>query len=176
MAISRRTFVKFGAGGALLLALGGVGLSLRSTVMREARVPLQVLSESEFSILAALADRVAPSNRPFPSAYALHVPEKVDALLATLDPGTVDELKQALALLENAAAGLLLDGRTTTFTGAKPEAQDDIMRAWQTSRIQVRRVAMRALVGICAATYWSSPEIHAHVGYPGPPAFAGAPT
>lgn len=168
MRLTRRQVIRFGIGGAALLALGGVGLSLQRTVSRTPRAALQSLSEREFSILAAVADRIAPGGGAFPSAWDARVPEKLDALFATMHPGAVDELKQALALLENAAAGLLLDGRTSTFTGSSPSQQDEILEGWRTSALQVRRTGFKALNGLVGATYWSSSDVFSAVGYPGP--------
>jgi len=54
MAISRRTILKYGLGGAVVLALGGIGLALRDTVRRQAKQPLKVLNEREYSILWAV--------------------------------------------------------------------------------------------------------------------------
>lgn len=169
MKLTRRAVLKFGLGGAVLLAVGGVGLALRGTVLRQPRTALRVLDEREFSILAAVADRIAPGQDGFPSAWSLQVPEKVDALLFTMHPGAGEEMKAALGLLENAAAGLLLEGRTRTFTGSSAEQQDAILASWRDGSIMVKRTAFKALNGLCAATYWSSPEIYEHVGYPGPP-------
>lgn len=174
MGLTRRQLLKYGAGGAALLALGGIGLSLQRTITRTPRAELAALSEREFSILAAVADRIAPGGDGFPSAWDAHVPEKLDALFATMHPGAVDELKQALALLENAAAGLLLDGRTSTFTGSSGDEQDDILQAWRTSNLQVRRTAFKALNGLIGATYWSSSDVFAAIGYPGPLALNAA--
>ena len=173
MKIQRRTVLKVGLGGAVVLALGGIGLSLRSTVMREPREELRVLDAKQFSILAAIADRIAPRNRPFPSAFDVYVPEKVDALLHAMHPADAAEVQQALNLMENAAAGLLLEGRTSTFTASDEDAQDEILNSWKTSNMQAKRMAFKALNALCSSAYYSSPEVYEAVGYPGPPDFRG---
>ncbi|WP_373047834.1 gluconate 2-dehydrogenase subunit 3 family protein [Vulgatibacter sp.] len=171
MPISRRTILRYGLGGALLLAAGGTGLALQGSALRAPGRQLQVLDPRTYSILAAVADRIVPAGNGFPAATALAVPEKIDALLASGDPGVADEVKQVLLLLENALAGLVFDGRTRPFTKLSPPEQDEALRSWQHSGLSIRRTAFAALHGLCAAAYYASPEIHTLVGYPGPPDF-----
>ncbi len=167
--MSRRTLFKVGLGGTALLAVGGLGLSLQASRLREPRSPLRVLSPLEFSILAALADRLAPRVAPVPSAWEVQVAEKVDLHLSTLHPGDAADFCKALALLESPLAGALLDGRLRPFTACSAEAQDATLHGWRTSSLGVRRQAFRAMSGLCHAAYFGSPETYAAVGYPGPP-------
>lgn len=171
MAITRRTLLKIGAATATGVVAAGGFLLLRPTILRTPRTALRVLSEKEFSVLAAVADRICPANPPFPSAWSMQVPEKIDALLATGHPATASEVKQALQLLESAAAGMVMGGRTTTFTGSSAAEQDAILAEWRSSSLQVRRIAYKALNGLVSATYWATPDrdFMGLVGYPGPP-------
>lgn len=166
---TRRNVLKFGIAGAALLALGGVGLGLRGTVRHAPKAPLLVFDEVEFSVLWAVAERVCPANGAFPAASTVGVAEKIDALMASLDPGTQAETKAVLRLVENALPGLLLDGRFTTFTGSSPAAQDAVLEGMRTSRLHLRRTMFKALGGLVGATYYAQPEVWGAVGYPGPP-------
>jgi hypothetical protein len=170
---TRRRLLRYGLGGALLLAGGGIGLSLQRTQLRAAAGPLQVLDAREFSILAAVADRLVPRAGEFPAASEIGVPEKVDALLARMDPGQVGEVRLLLRLLENATLGLVLDGRVRPFTRCSAAVQDRVLANWRDGAIQVRRVGYKALNGLCQSAYWASPEIYPLVGYPGPRDFRG---
>jgi hypothetical protein len=167
--MNRRRFLQVGLLGAGALALGGVGLGLRPSTLRAPARPLQALDPVTFSVIAAVADRVVPGGGAWPTASQVQVAEKIDALLATCEPGMVAEVRQALQLLENALAGLLLDGRTTTFTGSGPEAQDAILEAWRTSGLLVQRTVYKAVRGLCASAYFASPEVWPAMGYGGPP-------
>jgi hypothetical protein len=166
---TRRNVLKFGLAGAALLALGGIGLGLRGTVRHAPATALLALDEVEFAVLWAIAERVCPANGAFPAASSLQVAEKIDALMATLDPATVGETKLVLRLVENALPGLLLDGRFTTFTGSSPDVQDRVLEAMRTSRLPVRRTMFKALAGLVGATYYAQPEVWGAVAYPGPP-------
>jgi hypothetical protein len=169
MAITRRTILKYGLGGATLLAAGGIGLGLQPTVLRAPSKPLKALDETEYSILAAVADRVCPHQDGQPTATDLDIAGQVDHLLSTLDPGTSTELRSVLRLLENAVPGILFDGRISTFTASSAETQDATLRSWQHSRILLRRSAYKAIRNLCAASYYSDPRTYPFAGYPGPP-------
>lgn len=148
---------------------GGIALLVQETVARSPRRALRSLSPEQFSVLAAVAGRIAPASDPFPSAWEVEVPEKIDELLSRTHPANAEEVGQGLMLLESAAAGMLLEGRTSTFTASAPEEQDEILAAWRASSIAVRRKVFKALNGLCNAAYYASPEVYPAMGYPGPP-------
>lgn len=151
--------------------MGGLGLGVRGTQVRAPRRPLKILDLTQYSVLAAAADRLAPTGPGWPTAGDLEVAEKIDDLLARGDPATAAELTQVLALLENALVGFVLGGRITTFTGSAPEVQDAVLDGWRRSRVSVLRTAFKALNGLVGASYFGDPRTYALVGYPGPPDF-----
>ena len=170
--MNRRTVLKFGLSGAALMAVSGVGLGLRKGVLRAPAAPLQVLGPMEYSVLAAVADRMLPAGDGFPSAANLQVAEAVDTLLARSEPQVGVELQQLLGLLENALVGLLFAGPATPFTALSTTQQDAVLQAWKDSRLTVRRMGFRVLRSLCLSTYFSNPATYALVGYPGPPDFS----
>ena len=88
--------------------IGGVGLAVRPSRMKEARRALAVLSPKQFSTLAAVADTLCPGGDGFPSAWEVLVPEKVDALLAAKAPADADEFALVLDLVESALVNACL--------------------------------------------------------------------
>lgn len=166
--LHRRTVLQAGLVGAAAIAVGGVGSSLLSPPGPEPATPLRALTPAEFHTVAAVADRMFESDT-LPSARDLRIAEGVDALLATLHPGAVADLKQVLALLDSAIVGVVLEGRSAPFARCAPELQRQVLRGWATSRIPTLRTAYRALHGMCLGVAWSDPRLHAAAGYPGPP-------
>ena len=161
---TRRGFLTSGVLLAATVATGVV-FGLRAPYGPAPRAPLQVLSFRSFRVLAAVADRVCPGGPDLPSAWELEVPEKVDLVLSRLHPGNGTDVHRALLLLDSAVAGLMLDGRPVWFTRARPSVQDEILEAWHTSGLEVRRSAYRAITGLVSAAYWSDPRTYAHSGY-----------
>ena len=83
--MKRRSLLKLGLGGGAILALGGVGLSLRGPT-RSRPVPehLRVLSERQYLTLAAVAHRVCPPREGAPTADEVQVATKLDQLFAAV--------------------------------------------------------------------------------------------
>lgn len=166
----RSLLVKGMLGGALLLVGGAGALSFRRT--RLLPLPsrgLRVLSLEEYSVLAAVADRLLPSRRPFPSPGQLDVAWAADQILSRVDPTALKETKELLGLFENALAGFVLGGRTAPFTRLPPEEQDRVLVEWQTSRVALRRTGFQALKALVHSAYFGQEATRAAVGYPGPP-------
>jgi len=180
---TRRGLLKKTLGGAALLAAAGaVPVALRKTRLREPRGPLRFFSPDEYSVFAAVADRVlahgeadvppelATVRRPAaPSAEDLDVAGKADAFLAPIDEASAKDLKRLLALFDNALFSAVTGGPPRPFTRMTADEQDAHLRRWATSRLAVRRTGFQALKRLASAIYYSSPLTYASVGYPGPP-------
>jgi hypothetical protein len=180
---TRRGLLKKTLGGAVLLAAAGaVPLALRKTKLRELNGrTLQFFTPAEYAIWAAVADRIlaiAPPGqeasapealRAAPSAAQIDVAGKADAFLAPLPPSDAKELKQLLALFDNALFSFVTFGPPTPFTQQTPAQQDAHLSAWRSSRIAVRRTGYQVMKRLCAAIYFGSPETWASANYKGPP-------
>ncbi|HEY6050849.1 MAG TPA: hypothetical protein VIZ58_06340 [Thermoanaerobaculia bacterium] len=186
MQTRRRLFKKTLGGAALLAAAGAVPIALRPTKLRSPFRPLRFFTPAEYSVFAAVADRilaieptdatavrpsaVQPSPRaPPPSPAEVDVAGKADAFLAPLDAASASDLKQLLALLDNALFSLLGGGPARPFTGMSAAEQDRHLLAWSRSRLAVKRTGFQALKRLAGAIYFGSPATWASVGYAGPP-------
>jgi hypothetical protein len=170
----RRRLLKRGLlGGALLLVGGAVPIALRSTLVGgKPKGTLKLFTAEEHAVMAAVAARIAPGDGApptWPSAEALDCAGKIDALMATVHPEVGAELRQLLHLFENGLFGLALTATPTPFTRCTPAQQDARIQAWRRSRLALLRSGYQALKRLTHATYYSSPEVYALVGYPGPP-------
>jgi hypothetical protein len=153
-------------GGAVPIFLGSTRRS------REPRRPLQILSNDEFAIFAAAAARLcppAPDTPGWPSTATLECAEKVDGIMAGLHPRVAAEFRKLLHVFENTATGLFSIGSASTFTASSAADQDRRLNAWRRSRLAAFRSGYQAMKRLSHATYYSSTEIYALVGYPGPP-------
>jgi len=168
---TRRSVLKKGLLGGALLALGGAGLLATRGTRRVPlpKEPLTVLSADEFAVVHAIAERVLAPRPGAPTVDQLNVGYTVDVILSRAGEDVRKELKQLLGLFENGLAGFLFGGRTKPFTQLAPEAQDDVLREWRDSRLELRRTGYQALRTLVGAAYYSSKDSYAAVGYPGPP-------
>jgi len=165
--MNRRTFIRRGLWGGLLLAVGGaVGLGAWPSARKYApRNQLRALDARQFTVLAAVASRTVTA----PGADPIVIAERVDAQMALAPPEARRDFGRLLLLFENALAGLLFDGRARPFTRLSPDAQDRVLAAWRDSRLAVRRTGYGALRKLTQAAWWAAPEAWPDTGYPGPP-------
>lgn len=195
---SRRGLLKKTLGGAALLAAAGaVPVALRKTRLRELAPGRTLLffTAAEYSIWAAVADRVLAREVTFvtqehsdgpplpaavlveqaekraapPTPAQLDVAGKADAFLAPLDQASARDLKQLLALFDSALFSALTGGPPRPFTQLQPHEQDAQLKAWELSRLAIRRTGYQAMKRLCCAIYYGSPEVYSSIGYPGPP-------
>jgi hypothetical protein len=149
-----------------------VPLALRKTRLREPQPGRKLLffTPAEYSIWAAVADRVlAGGSVPSPTPEQVDVTGKVDAFLAPLPENDRKDLKQLLALFDNALFSFVTGGPPRPFTQMDAAEQDQHLRSWQNSRLAIRRTGFQAMKRLSCAIYFGSPDTYASVGYPGPP-------
>jgi hypothetical protein len=162
---TRRGLLKKTIGGAILLAgAGAVPLAMRKTKLFGVPAGLQFFSPAEYSIWTAVALRVL-DHPPVP----IDVAKKADAFLAQLSGNDAKDMKQLLALFDNALFSLLGGGPAKPFTQMDPQQQDEQLKSWQHSRLAIKRTGFQAMKRLCCAIYYGSPETYSTVGYPGPP-------
>lgn len=171
--LDRRRFLQRGLiGGGLLVCAGALPFAFRSTLRRQPRGPLRLLSAEEYAVLAAAAARLVPGDGAgprWPTAEAVDCAGKIDALLAQVHPDMGSDFRRLLRLFESGVVGALVAGSPRPFTRASAAEQDARLEAWRRSRFALLRSGYQAVKRLAQATYYASPEIYALVGYPGPP-------
>ena len=165
----RRSFLKRGLFGGLLLAVGGGGwLFTRRSAQVALPAGLQVLNAREYTVMWALVQRFVPARAGFPAADSLDTTLNCDGIFARLEVVTQNELKQLLMLFENALPNFLFGGRTAPFTQLSPTEQDLVLAEWRSSRLIVRRTGYKALRAIALSAYYGNPAVWPALKYPGP--------
>ena len=163
---SRRSFLKKGIVGGVVLAFGGGLAFCPSAHVATPTQALLVLAPSSFQVLVAVAQRVVTPE----GADHVAIAHGVDALLTRLPVETRADINKLLGLLENALPGLFLDARLRPFTRLSPEARDGVLDSWRTSRIALRRGGYQALRKMCLGTHyaqessWGPVDYHPPVG------------
>lgn len=165
--MNRRTFIRRGLVGGLLLAVGGaVGLGVWPPERRaQPRRPLRALDPRQFAVLAAIAARTVQA----PTADPVEIAHRVDVQMSLACPEVRADFGKLLLLFDNALAGLLLDGRARPFTHLPPAAQDDALARWRDSHLVVRRSGYAILRKLTQGAHYAAPAAWPDTGYPGPP-------
>ena len=176
--LERRRFLKRGLlGGAALVLVGNLPFLLRTPAVRfEPRGKLRLLPREEHAILAAAAARLCPgphAGPDWPTADAVDCAGKIDALMAQVHPDVGKDFRRLLRLVESSYLGTFLAGSPRPFTRADGDEQDRRLEAWRRSRSALLRSGYQALKRLAHATYYSSPEVYALIGYPGAPMVPG---
>jgi Gluconate 2-dehydrogenase subunit 3 len=164
--ISRRRFLRTSIFGVAALGLAGVvgrhlgGYAVDDGVARR----LKVLSPKEYTILAAIARRVLAGG---PSPDELEAALHADAYLANVPEPLTADVRSLLQLFEHA--------HLTRFTRLSPEAQDEVLRAWQSSGLALKRQGFQALRTLCFMGYYRDARTWPMLGYTGPMKTAAKP-
>ena len=164
--MKRRSFLKRGIFGGVLLVVGGgalVAVIPGDTSVKPSGM-LYSISERAFPVLAAVAARVLAGTTAKPVDIAM----SVDTALRWASPEARKDLTSALLLLENALGGLLLRGKATPFTELDEAAQDAALYAWRDSKLVLLRGAYHALRKLCLAAHYATPAGWPDTGYGGP--------
>ena len=74
----------------------------------------------------------------------------------------------ALHFFDHPVTGMLLSGRPRRFSTLPPAEQDAFLHEWEHSSLALRRTVFQALRRLILATYYTLPEAHRAIAYPGP--------
>lgn len=167
--VSRRRFLRRTLLGGALLALGGTVLRHLSgySLDGETRARLTALSPKQYLVARAIFRRLlAPDERGAPDPDSVGVTLTVDAYLARLPDELASDVRSLIELVEHSPA--LFDGKLSRFTHLGDDGQDEILRGWAASRIELRRRGFVALKSLAMLGYYGDPRAYALCDYRGP--------
>lgn len=165
---NRRTFLKAGVLGALVLAAGGA-------VYRKLQGP-PALAPYRFdggarTVLAAIVPAVIgpmlPTEAAARSAMIARTVDGVQGAVATLPLSTQKEIQDLFGLLWLAPARRLLAG-IPAWEEASTEQVAGFLQDWRMHRFGMLRGAYAALHDLVLGAWYAQPDAWAAIGYPGP--------
>jgi choline dehydrogenase-like flavoprotein len=121
-------------------------------------------TEGQRETLNALCRRMLPHL----GSAAIDLADEVEGRLAGGDPLVRKRSGTALTAFDNPAVGLLVSGKPRRFTRLRAAEQDEVLTAWEGSRIGARRTVFQALRRLILSTYYSHPQSYPDIGYRGP--------
>jgi hypothetical protein len=166
--LSRRTFLKFGLAGGLLLAAAGAARSGRRYVPASGAEPLAVLAAGDRVVLAAIVP-VLLEGAGAVEGNLDAVVGSVDRAVTGLPPHLQAEVKQLLALLGSWPGRRLLAGVRAPWSEANRAEIAAFLERWRFSGWRLQQQAYQALHELVFAAWYARPDTWPAIGYPGPP-------
>lgn len=168
METSRRSFLKAGALGALLLAAGGGIYRYTHPAAPHAFVLDGAARTALDAIVPALLAGALPAQ-PGARAQALRATvERVHQTILGLPLATQKEVQDLFGLLALAPARRLLAGVRHDWASAPPDEVSAFLQDWRVHRLGLLRSAYQALHDLVLGSWYSDPDHWAAIGYPGP--------
>jgi len=168
METSRRSFLKAGALGALVLAAGG-GIyratqpptSQRFVLDGEARAALG-------AIVPAILAGALPADVAQRKAAIAATVDGVHAAISNLPLAVQKEVQDLFGLLALAPARRLLTGVSGGWTHAGESEVAAFLQDWRLHRFALLRTAYGALHDLALGAWYAQPASWSAIGYPGP--------
>lgn len=161
---TRRGFLRLAGSGAAFGALAQLPLA---PALASPGAGPRFFDPYETEILTQVMERVVPSGvEGAPRVRDTAAVAGVDALCRQLDPSLAGPLPLALRLFE--WGPLFFDLSFTRFTRMSDAEKDASLRAWMTSRLELRRLAFLGVRNLCFFGYYSQDETWPSIGYRGP--------
>lgn len=172
--MQRRTLLKYGFGGLVVVGLGGAGAALWRPGVSNGR-----LSKPGREIFTALALAILDGCLPVAvseraTSLRLHL-ERLDAAVAAFPRIVQAELSRLLAVLHTSAGRYGLARLGVRWRDASVAEVQRSLEGMRTSRSELRQQAYHALRDLTNAAYFADAAGWSCLGYPGPRAI-GLPT
>jgi hypothetical protein len=162
MALTRRVFLKETLFGTVLLA---AARPARLLAAASGEIPaLTFFTEEEHAIVAAAAQRLVGAMVE-PGSPPIDVPLRADRFLAAEEPEVQEQLHLLLAIFNSQFAALVFSLKFSSFLEMSPQAQDDYLEGWMTSRLAFRRTGFQGLKRLCMSMYYTHPASFDAIGY-----------
>jgi hypothetical protein len=177
MRVSRREFLKVGAGAAMTLA---VTHALNRPLFAQpvgggsaGSLDLKHFANRDAELIAALAPAILADALPLdPASRQVAINEVVEAFDRTifgLSPAVQREVDELMSLLTFAPTRYLIAGIRSPWNAASAEEIDAFLQRWRDSRLALLQQGYQALVRLMIACWYGNPLAWAQIGYPGPP-------
>lgn len=159
---SRRTLLKTGVAGGVVLAVGGLAATIAG---RDAAADRAGVLRAVIPALLGDALPAAPQAR---GAAIERCREMVDAAIAGLSAASRRELDQLFSLLAMPPTRVALAGVTSAWDSAGDAQVSAFLARWREHRVALMQSGYLALHDLVAGAWYSDPASWPAIGYPGP--------
>jgi hypothetical protein len=167
MVTTRRSFLKAGALGALVLAAGG-GIYRAVHTPRLARFVMDGEARAALhAIVPAMLAGALPAQAAERKAAIGAAVDGVHAAISSLPLAVQKEVQDLFGLLALAPARRLLTGVSGGWTNADPQQVTAFLQDWRLHRLALLRTAYAALHDLSLGAWYAQPASWNAIGYPG---------
>jgi hypothetical protein len=168
METKRRSFLKAGALGALVLAAGG-GIYRAVHTPRPQRFVLDGEARAALgAIVPAMLAGALPTEPAARKAALTQTIEGVHTAISNLPLSVQKEVQDLFGLLALAPARRLLTGVSSGWEQADPQEVSAFLQDWRLHRFALLRTAYGALHDLSLGAWYAQAASWAAIGYPGP--------
>ena len=168
METNRRSFLKAGALGALVLAAGG-GIYRAVHAPQPQRFVLDGEARAALgAIVPAILAGALPGDPAARSAAVASTVDGVHTAISNLPLAVQKEVQDLVGLLALAPARRLLTGVANGWEQADPQQVSAFLQDWRLHRFALLRTAYSALHDLTLGAWYAQPASWAAIGYPGP--------
>lgn len=177
--LSRRSFLKLGVGGGLVLAVAGIGGTLSGCGRQQqvAAAGLRYLRDADVALFRALLPVMLEGSLAGGAQREADVAgllRRIDDAGLRLGAPAQAELRKLFDLLHLRPTRWLTTGIAAPWNEAAPAELAAWLQRWRSSGVGLFNAGYLALHKLCCIARYSSPEGWAQMGYPGPLAWAHA--
>lgn len=172
--LSRRSLLKLGLAGSVVLGAAGLGAGLSGCHRREesAAQGHAFLHDADLHLFRALIPAVTagtlPSEAAAREARMLEILRRIDGGCMLLGAPAQKELRKLFDLLNFGVTRRLAAGVSTPWSEVGVADADAFLNRWHDSRIGLFNAGYRVLVKLVAVSNYGIPAVWASAGYPGP--------
>lgn len=168
LAITRRRFLQFGVGGAILLTTAGTGARWFQRSRRQALNGYQQLRAQDVAFLSAVLPLII-GNHPQFAGHLNTTLTQIDRMLHHSSPTKQAELRDLFDLITFKATQGPVTGYWGDWTTATTADIQQFLLRWRDSRVALLRFGYQGLCQLCHMAWYGSEPAWAAIGYPGPP-------
>lgn len=171
----RRTFLKAGVAGSMLL-LAGRWLAPAAAAEAADGPAFANITTADASVLAriipVMLSGALPQEHGQLNAAIGEIVRGVDTTIGYQPPGVRGEIHGLFGLLTRSITRVLIAGVWSSWEKASDEDVRDFLSSWHDSRIGMLRSAYVGLSNLITGSWYANPKSWGRIGYPGPPKIA----
>lgn len=168
MQSARRTFLKVGIAGAVMLPAAGCQSESQGQTTLKRFVLADEAKAAIDAIVPVMLDQMVPTEALTRAAAISATTERVHQAILGLPLATQEEVQDLFRLLTFGLTRRFLAGVSSDWSRANPEQVVAFLQGWRFHRFALLQNAYYALHDLVIGSWYADPANWSAIGYPGP--------